>query len=60
MLDGNPLADIRNTRRVHTVLTRGRVLGPAERARMLAEVEKAARETPGLEAGGGQRTIGCC
>ena len=33
VLDGNPLKDIRNTQRIHTVLTRGRVLGPAERQR---------------------------
>ncbi|MGW6443919.1 amidohydrolase family protein [Lentzea sp. NPDC055074] len=44
VLDGNPLTDIRNTHRVHTVLTRGRVLGPAVRQQMLAEVEKAAQE----------------
>ncbi|MFD4674668.1 amidohydrolase family protein [Lentzea sp. NPDC058450] len=43
VLDGNPLTDIRNTRRIHTVLTRGRVLGPAERQKMLADVEEAAR-----------------
>ncbi|MDX3657552.1 amidohydrolase family protein [Streptomyces sp. ID05-26A] len=44
VLDGNPLKDIRNTSRIHTVLTRGRVLGPAVRQQMLADVEKAARE----------------
>lgn len=44
VLDGDPLASIRNTQRIHTVLTRGRVLGPAERHRMLADVEKAAQE----------------
>ncbi|MFI6098543.1 amidohydrolase family protein [Lentzea sp. NPDC051213] len=44
VLDGNPLADIRNTQRIHAVLTRGRVLGPAERTKMLADVEKAAQE----------------
>ena len=44
VLDGDPLADIRNPRRIHPVLTRGRVLGPAERQRMLDEVEKAAQE----------------
>ncbi|WP_346129675.1 amidohydrolase family protein [Lentzea roselyniae] len=47
VLDGNPLKDIRNTQRIHTVLTRGRVLGPAERQRMLADVEKAAQEPIG-------------
>lgn len=44
VLDGNPLANIHNTQRIHTVLTRGQVFGPAERQRMLAEVEKAAQE----------------
>ena len=44
VLDGNPLMDIRNTQRIHTVLTRGKVLGPAERQQMLADVEKAAQE----------------
>lgn len=44
VLDGNPLQDIRNTQRIHTVLTRGRVLGPAQRQQMLADVEKAAQE----------------
>ncbi|MGW6934367.1 amidohydrolase family protein [Lentzea sp. NPDC054927] len=44
VLDGNPLKDIRNTQRIHTVLTRGEVLGPAERQQMLADVEKAAQE----------------
>ncbi|MFC3892470.1 amidohydrolase family protein [Lentzea rhizosphaerae] len=54
VLDGNPLADIRNTQRIHTVLTRGRVLGPAERQRMLADVESAAKEPfPAVQ-------VGCC
>ncbi|MEV6240622.1 amidohydrolase family protein [Lentzea sp. NPDC051838] len=44
VLDGNPLKDIRNTQRIHAVLTRGRVLGAAERAAMLKEVEKASQE----------------
>ncbi|WP_112276654.1 amidohydrolase family protein [Lentzea terrae] len=44
VLDGNPVKDICNTQRIHAVLTRGRVLGPAERQQMLADVEKAAQE----------------
>jgi hypothetical protein len=44
VLDGNPLKDIRNTQRIHTVLTRGEILGPAERQKMLADVEMAAQE----------------
>lgn len=47
VLDGNPLGNIRNTQRIHTVLTRGRVLGPAERRQLLADVEKAAQEPIG-------------
>ena len=47
VLDGNPLGDIRNTQRIHAVLTRGRVLGPAERQKMLADVERAAQEPIG-------------
>ena len=41
MLDADPLTDIRNTRRIHSVVTRGRVISPAARQRMLAEVEAA-------------------
>ncbi|TDD47977.1 amidohydrolase [Kribbella antibiotica] len=41
VLDADPLTDIRNTRRIHSVVTRGRVLGPAVRAKMLADVEAA-------------------
>jgi hypothetical protein len=44
VLDGDPLKDIRNTQRIHAVLTRGKVLGSAERQQMLADVEKAAQE----------------
>jgi hypothetical protein len=44
VLDGNPLKDIRNTQRIHAVLTGGRVLGSAERRQLLADVEKAAQE----------------
>ncbi|NUR94083.1 MAG: amidohydrolase family protein [Kribbellaceae bacterium] len=57
VLDADPLADIRNTRRVHTVVTRGRVIGPAQRRQMLAAVEAAVKEPPTaatLTAGG------CC
>ncbi|MEU7004078.1 amidohydrolase family protein [Nonomuraea sp. NPDC046570] len=42
VLDGDPLADIGNTRRIHAVICRGRYLGPADRKRVLAEVETAA------------------
>ncbi len=42
VLDGDPLADIRNTRRVHAVVIGGRLISADRRARMLAEVEAAA------------------
>ncbi|MBB5078359.1 amidohydrolase family protein [Nonomuraea endophytica] len=42
VLDGDPLADIANTRRIHAVVCRGRYLGPGDRARVFAEVEAAA------------------
>jgi imidazolonepropionase-like amidohydrolase len=43
LLDADPLADIRNTRRVAAVLTRGRVYRRADLDRLLAGVEAAAR-----------------
>jgi cytosine/adenosine deaminase-related metal-dependent hydrolase len=57
VLDGDPLLDIRNTRRIHTVITRGRVISPAARQKMLADVEAAVKTPPTaatLAAGG------CC
>jgi imidazolonepropionase-like amidohydrolase len=44
VLDADPLADIRNTTRIHTVLTRGRVISPEQRARMLDDIAAAAAE----------------
>ncbi|MFB4317095.1 amidohydrolase family protein [Actinomadura sp. 21ATH] len=44
VLDADPLADIRNTRRVGEVVTRGRLITRAGRERMLAAVEAAAKE----------------
>ena len=46
VLDADPLRDIRNTTRIDTVVTRGRVLTKPDRERMLADVERAAAETP--------------
>lgn len=43
VLDADPLADIRNTRRVHALVVDGRLIDPDERARLLADVESAAR-----------------
>jgi hypothetical protein len=47
MLDGNPLADIRNTAKVHAVLVRGRLIDSAQRERLLADVAAAAEEPAG-------------
>jgi imidazolonepropionase-like amidohydrolase len=44
VLDADPLADIRNTTRIHAVLTRGRVISPGQRTRMLADIAAAAAE----------------
>lgn len=44
VLDADPLKDIRNTRRIHSVVTRGRVISPQARQRMLADVEAAVKE----------------
>ncbi|WP_153030706.1 amidohydrolase family protein [Amycolatopsis sp. YIM 10] len=44
VLDEDPLADITNTSRIHAVVHRGRYLGPDERTRLLADIEKAAAE----------------
>lgn len=46
VLDADPLADIRNTTRIHTVLVRGRCISPEQRARMLADVASAAAAEP--------------
>jgi imidazolonepropionase-like amidohydrolase len=42
LLDGNPLANIRNTARVHTVVLRGRLIDDARRRRMLEDVAQRA------------------
>ncbi|MEU1394135.1 MULTISPECIES: amidohydrolase family protein [unclassified Nonomuraea] len=55
VLDANPLDDIRNTLRIHSVMTRGRYLSAADRVRLLASIEAAAKAVP---SGGG--AIGCC
>ncbi|RZQ61846.1 amidohydrolase family protein [Amycolatopsis suaedae] len=46
VLDADPLADIRNSAKVHAVVTRGRLIDAARREAMLAEVEKAAQQPP--------------
>ncbi|TWD72504.1 amidohydrolase family protein [Kribbella amoyensis] len=57
VLDADPLTDIRNTRRIHSVITRGRVISPAARRQLLADVESAVKDpapAAALAAGG------CC
>lgn len=44
VLDADPLADIRNTRRVDSVITRGRLITREHRLRLLAEVEEQAKK----------------
>jgi len=56
VLDADPLTDIRNTRRIHSVVTRGRLIGPAARAKMLADVEAAVQAPPTVALAAG----GCC
>jgi imidazolonepropionase-like amidohydrolase len=46
VLNANPLDDIRNTTKIDSVVLRGRYIPSDERTRMLADVEKAAAETP--------------
>lgn len=47
ILDADPLADIRNTRRIHAVVRGGRLIGPEERQRLLATARaEAARAVP--------------
>ncbi|WP_329054748.1 amidohydrolase family protein [Amycolatopsis sp. NBC_01488] len=62
LLDANPVADIRAVRRVHTVVTAGRVLDRAALDGLLAGVEAAANRPP---AAGNARSArlpvrGCC
>ncbi|WP_147915857.1 amidohydrolase family protein [Ruania zhangjianzhongii] len=42
ILDADPLADIRNTQRIHTVMVDGHHIGPEERARLLATAKSIA------------------
>ncbi|HEV8558386.1 MAG TPA: amidohydrolase family protein [Actinophytocola sp.] len=46
VVDGNPLTDIRNTRRIHAIVANGRFINRAERERMLAEVVAEAKRIP--------------
>jgi hypothetical protein len=44
LLDADPLTDVRNSKRIRAVVANGRFLDRAEIDRMLAEVERAAKE----------------
>jgi imidazolonepropionase-like amidohydrolase len=57
VLDADPLSDIRNSRRIDTVVTRGRIISPAARQRMLADVEAAVKAPPTAET---LAAGGCC
>lgn len=48
VLDANPLEDIRNTQKIHAVVTCGRVIDRAQREKLLADVEAAASQLPAL------------
>lgn len=45
-LDADPLADIRNTTKIHTVVMRGSRIGPEERAELLTDIERRAAPSP--------------
>jgi imidazolonepropionase-like amidohydrolase len=46
LLDGDPLADIRNTRRIAAIVTRGRVYDSRDRRAMLDAAKRAAADQP--------------
>jgi imidazolonepropionase-like amidohydrolase len=50
ILDANPLTNIRPTQKIHAVLVRGRLISAEQRARMLTDVETAAKATTGVQA----------
>jgi imidazolonepropionase-like amidohydrolase len=45
VVDANPLADITNTRKIHAIVARGKLITAAQRAKILADVEAAAAAT---------------
>ena len=54
VLDANPLHDIRNTQRIHSVMARCRYLSFSDRQRLLADIEAAANTAVA------SRLAGCC
>jgi hypothetical protein len=59
VLDADPLADIRNTTRIDSVLVRGRLITAEERRRMLAQVAAAA-QAPSTMASSATRLLPGC
>ena len=59
VLDADPLADIRNTTRIHAVLVHGRLISAEQRISMLADAEQAASEET-EPAQVGAHPAGCC
>jgi imidazolonepropionase-like amidohydrolase len=58
LLDADPLADIRNTRRIHAVVANGRWMDAADIARLLADARQGSPESCAAAdpvAAGGQR-----
>ncbi|GAB3207304.1 amidohydrolase family protein [Marinactinospora thermotolerans] len=49
VVDADPLADIRNTRRIHAVVAAGRYIGPDERRALLDGVAALTATAPGVE-----------
>jgi imidazolonepropionase-like amidohydrolase len=60
VLDANPLADIHNTTKIHSVVARGRLIPPDQRARLLAGAARAAQRPPGAAPATFRRVgVGC-
>jgi hypothetical protein len=59
VLDADPLADIRNTQKIHAVLTRGRLIDAGQRERMLADVARAANPPGATPAAARPAVAGC-
>jgi hypothetical protein len=60
VLDANPLTDIRNTQRIHAVVTNGRLIDSAERQRLLTHIEEVAANTPEPPPATATRLAPCC
>jgi adenine deaminase len=58
VLDANPLADIRNTQRIHAVLVGGQLI-TSERRQRLLDVAALAANPPGAAPTAGRTMAGC-